>query len=371
MSDRKDVITAIEDFNYRENLEKIENINLLGRNIVYVEAITEFLEQYPKIKIILISENFFNDNKIEIEKVADKYQEIAFYILYDKKIKVESEIKENMCFYERNEFLYNYGQQKEKEKECMENAIELNDFTGNLSNNELVNSLSTTNKNNLVEKQNSFLETSFGKIINTAMDIGIKAALPDLIEDEVINVKNVIFESGLQAGLKSVIDSSLNLGKSAIGIFTGEFENISQIQTAVKSGGLIDGISNLLDYSIKFAKNKGLINTSTANLLKQGKNTVLKTVTSKIEEELTTQIKSSEKLQEYCTKWQENYEKQNFSGMESNFKNIEKYLNKITPLENTINQARKIENLHNLIKNNGMNFNISENEKILAEKLAI
>ena len=126
MSDRKDVITAIEDFNYRENLEKIENINLLGRNIIYVEAITEFLEQYPKIKIILISEKFFYENKIEIEKVADKYQEIAFYILYDKKINVESEIKENMCFYEKNEFLYNYGQQKEKEKEYMENAIELN-----------------------------------------------------------------------------------------------------------------------------------------------------------------------------------------------------------------------------------------------------
>ena len=57
--------------------------------------------------------------------------------------------------------------------------------------------------------------------------------------------------------------------------------------------------------------------------------------------------------------------------MESNFKNIEKYLDKITPLENTINQARKIENLHNLIKNNGKNFNITDNEKILSEKLAI
>ena len=57
--------------------------------------------------------------------------------------------------------------------------------------------------------------------------------------------------------------------------------------------------------------------------------------------------------------------------MESNLKNIEKYLEKITPLENTIKQARKIENIHNLIKNNGKNFNISENEKILAEKLAI
>ena len=170
---------------------------------------------------------------------------------------------------------------------------------------------------------------------------------------------------------KSVVDAGLNLGKSAIGIFTGEFENISQIQTAVKNGGIIDGISNLLDYSIKFAKNKGLINASTANLLKQGKNTILNSISSKIEEELTEQLKAAEKLQEYCNKWQENYEKEDFSSMESNFKNIEKYLEKITPFENTIKQARKIENIHNLIKNNGKNFNISENEKILAEKLAI
>ena len=224
---------------------------------------------------------------------------------------------------------------------------------------------------NLLEKQNNFLESNLRKVINSALDIGIKAALPDLIENEVIDIKNTIFESGLKAGIKNVIDSSLNLGKSAIGIFTGEFENISQIQTAVKSGGLIDGISNLLDFSIKFAKNKGLITVGTSNLLKQGKNTILKTISSKIEEELVSQIKSAEKLQDYCNKWQENYEKQNFSGMESNFKNIEKYLDKITPLENTINQARKIENLHNLIKNNGKNFNITDNEKILAEKLAI
>ena len=57
--------------------------------------------------------------------------------------------------------------------------------------------------------------------------------------------------------MKSAISSCLNLGKSAIGIFTGNFENVAQINDAVKSGGLIDTASTVLDYSIKFAKNKG------------------------------------------------------------------------------------------------------------------
>jgi hypothetical protein len=50
-------------------------------------------------------------------------------------------------------------------------------------------------------------------------------------------------------------------------------------------------------------------------------------------------------------------------------KNIEKNLNIIMPFENIVNQARKIENIHSLIKNNGQDFSISENELKLAEKL--
>ena len=56
--------------------------------------------------------------------------------------------------------------------------------------------------------------------------------------------------------------------------------------------------------------------------------------------------------------------------MEKAYKNIEKYLNTVMPLENIINKARNIENTHSLIKNNGNNFNLSEDEIKLSEKLA-
>ena len=362
---RKNIITALDDKIYRERLENIEILNIIGRDILYVEGIEEFLEEFSDIQIVLISEKIFTINKKFINELVEKNNKIAFFILYSKTIKNEFDSKENICFYEKEEFLKvqsNLLNIEKKEEFDVETTLELENTILELKN---------IQEQQLVEKQNSFLETNFGKVINSALDIGIKAILPNLIEDEIISLKNTILENGLKEGMKSVINSSLNLGKSAIGIFTGEFENISQIQTAVKNGGLIDGLSNVLDYSIKFAKNKGFITVSTANMLKQGKNTILNSISSKIEEELTEQLKAAEKLQEHCNKWQENYEKQNFSGMEINIKNIEKYLDRITPLENTINQARKIENLHELVKNNGKIFDISENEKILAEKLAI
>ena len=46
------------------------------------------------------------------------------------------------------------------------------------------------NVNNLEKEQNKFLETTLGKTINTAVDIGIRALLPDFIDDQLINLKN-------------------------------------------------------------------------------------------------------------------------------------------------------------------------------------
>ncbi len=237
-------------------------------------------------------------------------------------------------------------------------------------NNNLEKSENRSFSQNILDAQKNFLESDIGKAINTAVDIGIKAALPDLIEDQVIDIKDAILEQGFKEGIKEIVNSGIEFGKSAIGIITGNFENISQIQMAVKKGGILDNVSDLLDLSIKFAKDKKLINSSIASLIKQSKNSIINSVSSKIEETLTNQIKAVEKLESYCDKWKISYENKDFKSMEKDYKNIENYLKKTVPLENTINEARKIENIHNLIKNNGKDFNISEDEWNLAKKLA-
>lgn len=221
-----------------------------------------------------------------------------------------------------------------------------------------------------IEAQRNFLETDIGKAINMAVDIGLKSVLPDLIDDQIIEIKNTILEQGFSEGLKEIINSGINFGKSVIGIITGKFENISQIQLAVRNGGILDKTSDLFDSALNLAKKKNLINNNIASLIKQGKNTIISSISNKIEETLTNQIKAVEKLENYCEKWNESYGNKDFSEMEKSYKNIKTYLSKTVPLENIINNARKIENIHNLIKNNGNNFNISENELKLAEKLA-
>lgn len=224
-------------------------------------------------------------------------------------------------------------------------------------------------KNNFKSIQENFLQSNLGEVINNAVDIGIKVVLPDLIEDEIINIKDTILENGFKEGLNEAVKTVIDFGKSAMGILTGNFENVSQIDMAIKKGGMIDTVSDLLDKTIEKVQEKDLINKTTAKLIKKGKNNILDTVSDNIENNLEKQVKNIEKIKNYSNKWQEAYEAQDFNTMSKNFKNLEKYLKETVPIESTINEARKIENLHNLIKNNGENFDITEEEKKLAEKL--
>lgn len=226
-----------------------------------------------------------------------------------------------------------------------------------------------TLNNNVKSLQEKFLESKLGDVINNAVDIGIKAVLPDLIEDEVINVKDTILENGFKEGISEAVKTVIDFGKSAMGILTGNFENIDQIDIAIKKGGMIDTVSNLLDKTIEKVEDKELINKSTAKLIKKEKNNILDSIEDKIDDSISTQVKNIEKIKNYSEKWKEAYENQDFSTMSKNYKNLEKYLKETVPLESTINEARKIENLHNLIKNNGENFELTEEEKKLAEKL--
>lgn len=231
-------------------------------------------------------------------------------------------------------------------------------------------------KNNQVDvelerekEQKSFLETTLGKTINTAIDIGIRALLPDFIDEQIINLKDNLLEYGLKDGIKQTIDDAVDLGKSAIGIVTGNFENVNQIQSAIETGGLIDGVSSLLDTVIDKVQSSGLINYNIANTIKQGKNVILNNVESNIEKTFTEQLASVENTNKYINNWKEYFNNKDFNGMEKEYEKLEKELENLIPLENTINEARTIENLHNLIKNNGQDFNLTKEQLELAEKL--
>lgn len=240
----------------------------------------------------------------------------------------------------------------------MDNLILNNQVENNIKNDKV-----------LIEEQNNFLKTNLGKALNTGLNIALRVVLPDLIEEQVIGVKNILMDEGLKDGFNTIVNSAIDLGKSAAGIFTGKFENTTQVENVVKKGGIIDSTSEILDSAINLAKKNKVINTTTANMLKNGKNVILDSINNSVENMLTNQIKSVEKLQTSIINWREAYNEKDITKMNKEFKKINKELSNVMPLENVINEAREIENIHNLIKSNGNNFNLSTTQVELAKKL--
>ena len=96
------------------------------------------------------------------------------------------------------------------------------------------------------------------------------------------------------------------------------------MQNAVKNGGIIDGISSLLDTVIDKVKKAGLINNTIAKTIKQGKNIILNNVENNITSTFNKQYESIDYANKYISNWKENFEKKDFSGMEKEYKKIEK-----------------------------------------------
>ena len=224
--------------------------------------------------------------------------------------------------------------------------------------------------NNINVEKNNFLNSVLGKTINTAIDIGLRAILQDLIENQVIDIKNALLQNGLKSGIDTAVNSAINLGKSAVGIVTGNFENMDQVRMAVGNGGIVDTVSNVLDKAINNTYKKGYIDKTVTSIIKNGKNVLLNNISNNIKSELDQQTNSVEKLEKYINNWKEYYNKEDFEGMTKEYNKIKTQLNKVVPLENILKETRKVETLHELIKNNGQNFNITELEKNAIENLA-
>lgn len=240
----------------------------------------------------------------------------------------------------------------------------------NLLTNNLENNLNKENEIIKTEDQTKFIETTLGKTINFGLDIGLRALLPDYIEQQVIDIKNTLMQEGFSNGIKKVVSSAIDFGKSTIGIVTGNFENISQVQTAIKNGGIIDSVSGIVDSVLNRVNKTGKLPYNITNTIRKGKNIILNSITNKIEEEFTNQLDAAEKLQKYENNWKQYFSNKDFIGMQREYEKIREKLKILIPMENTLKQARTIENLHTLIKNNGQDFNLSKEELELVNLLA-
>ena len=80
------------------------------------------------------------------------------------------------------------------------------------------------------------------------------------------------------------------------------------------------------------------------------------------------QILNQEKIEKYIKNWEKYYSEKNIEGVTTEFNKIKKQFKNIIPLENIINEVRKIDNINQLIENSN-EFNFDELYLNIAEKI--
>ena len=146
---------------------------------------------------------------------------------------------------------------------------------------------------------------------------------------------------------------------------------MSQVHNVLRSGGIIDSISNSLNFAINQGVRNNVISPDVGSILKKGKNVLVSTIESRIENEYNEQINGIELLSKYESQWKNYFNLRDFEGMEREYNKIKSIEKKILPTKNTIIQIEPIKNLHELIKNNGQNFNLTNEEIQLSKKLIV
>lgn len=221
-----------------------------------------------------------------------------------------------------------------------------------------------------IEKsQNNFFQRRWGQAISDGIDSGLKAILPDFIEDEIIEIKNAFIQEGLIEGIKTAIDITLNKGKELIGMFTGNLENITQAEAIIKNGDLIKKIAEVLENVIDKCMKDGLLKESLCNLIKNGKDSMLNYAEKNIEKINKEQTKKIKEMDQYIEDWEEAFKNQDFKKMQNAYIKINHRMDSTMPIKETLDKAQVVENLHNLIKNNGKDFNLTEEQLELAKQL--
>ena len=223
-------------------------------------------------------------------------------------------------------------------------------------------------KENIQELQNSFLNSEIGKFADQALDEGLKYLLPDLIENQVIEIKDAFLKNGFNEGINQIINTAKNTGETIKQLITGDFKDISKINELIKENGILDGFSKLIDNIVDKLKEKNILSENIAELIKKGKSAIISLFSNNLEKLYKNQSNNLSKIEKYISKWKEGYLNENFSTMEKNFNKLKQTIQETIPVESVLKEYQEVENIQTLIQNNGNSFELSPEEKELATR---
>ena len=105
------------------------------------------------------------------------------------------------------------------------------------------------------------------------------------------------------------------------------------------------------------------------DIINGGKEIITDSIKSNIESEFEDQFRKAITLNKNIERWNDYYEQRDFEGIRRETNNIQRNIKALFPIETTIKEARKIENLYKIIERKGGDFNLSEEEINLAKRL--
>lgn len=223
----------------------------------------------------------------------------------------------------------------------------------------------TENEIEIGKSQNNFLKDIFLGSINFAVDTGIRAILPNIIEDQVIEIKDAIIKNGFKDGMQTLVDKVKEFGSSVLGITNGNFNNLTEMDLAIKKGGILKGISKGLNYGIDEARKKGIITKETAKLIKNVKTTTINTISNNIKSKMLEEVKKLEKIEKHQEKWQKSFKEKDLTSMKKEIKMINKLKDEIVKFEEIMRNVEKINNIQEIIGDNIENFEYEGLDKLV------
>lgn len=104
----KKIITAINNPELNEELKKVKNFEIIGKDLLYKEAILEILEKNNNIDIIILGENLMGEIKLQklIEKIKETNEKIKIIFILEKE---NSDLKNILL---QNKIIYIYYNKK-------------------------------------------------------------------------------------------------------------------------------------------------------------------------------------------------------------------------------------------------------------------